>query len=405
MIGRSEGRFEPWFLGLFVQGAIFLGFIPMLVPLMVLEIFGDPETVGLVMSLLGFSALSSLLWGWVASRGAVRKVHLAGLLQLGMGGFVLAMAHGELVLWMIGTLLIGLGSAANLAMSFTLIGGAGLPPKEESSKIASLQMMLPSGQVTGLVLVAALLFMFPNTADLETVSFSIMGAIGILGMVVVLLYGGKAVVRFSRASSSPREEGSKEGVSYRKKLFWTYMLAIFLSMIPISMFESQLPNIMLDVWTIEPDTTALLVAIGVALTIFAYRAVGRMQARRGPLSVWWGSMATRLIAYLCLFALTWISAVQGTIFPLIVYWGMLFSLVFSDVSTPILTARLATIPQSSAQGIQTASMALAFAFGPLLAGFAASYLGYASITWISAAVMVIAIASTSYLGIMVKRRL
>jgi predicted MFS family arabinose efflux permease len=400
MGGRT---FELWFVGMFVQGVIFLGFIPILVPLIVLEIFGNPETVGLFISVLGFSALSSILWGILASRWNVGSVHLLGLMQLALGGFLMAFAGERLWLWMLGALFIGLGSAANLAMSFTLIGGAGLPPDQESAKISGLQRMLPSGQMTGLILVAALLFVFPETTELETVSFSLMGAIGIMGMVVVMLFGKGAVKRFSKASISPEERvDGKTG--YRKRLFWAYMLAIFLSMVPIAMFESQLPNIMLDVWTIEPDTTALVLAIGVALTILAYSAVGRMQAVRGPLTVWWGSMATRLIAYLCLFALTLISAVQGSVFPLIVYWGMLFSLVFSDVSTPILTARLATMPQSSAQNMQTASMALAFAFSPLLAGFAASNMGYASITWISAAMMVIAIVTTSYMEILVRRR-
>jgi MFS family permease len=396
-----SNSFEPWFFGIFVQGAIFLGFIPIIIPLIILDISGKPETVGLIMAILGFSAISSLIWGIVASRGSVGFIQLLGLLFMVIGSFVLALANREIVFYMLGTLFVGLGAAANLSMSYTLISGACLPPKMESSKIANLQMMLPTGQVVGLLIVATMFELEPDLGSFASTSFMVMGILVIIGLIIVGTTNRKAVHRLNIAISkckSREDEMPKAEKMNRSNSFWTFMLAVFVAMIPISIFESQLPNMMLDVWSIEPDTTSLVLALGVALTIFFYALIGKLQAKRGPLFVWGTGLGIRIVVYCALFVLVGITSAQGTIIPMIVYIGVLMTLVFSDVSTPIITARYATMSASSAQGIQTAALALAFAVGPLIAGFTASSLGYGSLNWIAAIFTFVAIAATVVLS-------
>jgi predicted MFS family arabinose efflux permease len=396
-----SNSFETWFFGIFVQGAIFLGFIPIIIPLIVLDISGNPETVGLIMAILGFSAISSLIWGLIASKGKVGLIQLLGLLFLVMGSFVLAFASREIALYMIGILLVGLGAAANISMSYTLIGGACLPHEEESSKIANLQMMLPTGQVAGLLIVAAMFELQPDLGSFASASFMVMGILALLGLIIVGTTNRNAVHRLTLAlakCNSGENEMPKAERMNRSSLFWTFILVVFVAMVPISIFESQLPNLMLDVWSIEPDTTSLVLAVGVALTIFAYNLIGRFQAKQGPLAVWGTGLLIRIVIYCALFVLVGIASAQGTIVPMIVYIGVLMTLVFSDVSTPIITARYATMNASSAQGIQTAALALAFAVGPLIAGFAASGLGYGSLTWIAAIFTFVAIAITVVLS-------
>jgi len=100
---------EPWYLAYALLGAGVAGMIPILIPLLVNSI-GDVAQVGLVMAGLSFGGLAAPLWGSLADRFRLHRVLLVGGMLLTASGMLLFPFFHSAGMWLVLSLLLGLGS-------------------------------------------------------------------------------------------------------------------------------------------------------------------------------------------------------------------------------------------------------------------------------------------------------
>ena len=383
---------EPWYLVYALMGLVVAGLVPVLIPLVVGR-SGNAGQVGLVVAAVSLGGLSAPLWGSLADRYRAHRVLLAGgmlLAGLGLAAFPFTAQPG---VWILLTMLAGLGSASAATVANLFVVEAH-PQAEWDERIGWLQTFYGVGQVAGLLLAGAL-----TRIDL---SIGLLAAAGLCAAAAVLGWlttqtppaqpGLKALLvhpakHVKSAASSPQRlfhapqwPGMQKLGRTLRSPFGVFLVIWLLAFAGPAAVFSQYPLFMQKVFGVTPATSSVAFAIIAALGLSLYTPAGNWSNRYGPQRILRLSLGLRLLAFAGMLGLVFMPG-GGTIgwLALLAFAFVVWAWSLMSVSGTALAARLSPAGEGQGLGIFNAMTAVASILGALLGGWAAGAWGYGSI--------------------------
>lgn len=374
--------FEPWMLTMFAMGAAYSAFVSLLIPPFVTEVTGNASSAGVVMAIIALGAILGPPLGTFADKhSAHRFVLVAGVFGMALSFAMYALSAEDGALYALDALLMGVSVAAVSAAGPVFIVGAGLPQDIEAKQMTTFQLMMPAGQLAGgMLLAVAASWSFDARFWLGA------GFIGLLG-VISLLTTSEPNARLQAAIADRREAvGEAQKTTLRQVFLSTFgllWLVLVLTSITTNGVNSQVANILPNVYGIDERTTSALISAAGLLNIVLFFPAGRWMGRRGPFPVLVAGVAARTVGALgmAVVGLALDNAViLGAAFMQLLYQGN----PFVRLGQPTNAARFATFPQGAVQGWVIASSAVGSFIGAALGGFLADSIGFNSINWMAA---------------------
>ena len=374
--------FEPWMLTMFAMGAAYSAFVSLLIPPFVTEVTGNASSAGVVMAIIALGAILGPPLGTFADKhSAHRFVLVAGVFGMALSFAMYALSAEDGALYALDALLMGVSVAAVSAAGPVFIVGAGLPQDIEAKQMTTFQLMMPAGQLAGgMLLAVAASWSFDARFWLGA------GFIGLLG-VISLLTTSEPNARLQAAIADRREAvGEAQKTTLRQVFLSTFgllWLVLVLTSITTNGVNSQVANILPNVYGIDERTTSALISAAGLLNIVLFFPAGRWMGRRGPFPVLAAGVAARTVGALgmAVVGLALDNAViLGAAFMQLLYQGN----PFVRLGQPTNAARFATFPQGAVQGWVIASSAVGSFIGAALGGFLADSIGFNSINWMAA---------------------
>ena len=174
--------FKPYFLITFIVAAVWVGVSPVLIPAYVLSVTGSATDVAMVLSLMALGAFAVPVLASAADRTrAHRPIQMLSLL-LAASYVLLGLTDRPLVFAIVG-MVAGLGLGATNLFLITYYLGGGYSDKAQADALARSSRTFLFGQVSGGLLVAAML-----AADLPfELMFVIAGSLPLIAMVIAAL--------------------------------------------------------------------------------------------------------------------------------------------------------------------------------------------------------------------------
>ena len=147
--------FEWWMLSMFAIGISYSAFVSLLIPPYVTETGGDASTAGIVMGIIALGALAGPPIGSFADRyGAHRLVMVGGIAGMALSFVAYALSADNQALYALDAILMGLSVAAVSATAPVFVVGSKLDQATEAKQMTTLQLMMPTGQLVGGLLLA-----------------------------------------------------------------------------------------------------------------------------------------------------------------------------------------------------------------------------------------------------------
>ncbi|GMQ98628.1 MAG: hypothetical protein BMS9Abin17_1149 [Acidimicrobiia bacterium] len=377
--------FEWWMLSMFALGISYSAFVSLLIPPFVSDAGGDASTAGIVMAIIALGALGGPPIGSFADRYSAHRIVMVG----GIGGMALsfvayALSADSSALYALDAILMGVSVAAVSATAPVFIVGAKLDQKTEAKQMTTLQLMMPSGQlVGGLILAGITGWSFANR-------FWLGAGIVAVSFVVVWLSTANVSRRLKRAVSQDRmaaPDGGRQKIGLKQVLlstFGIYFAVLVFTSIANNGVNAQIANIMPNVYGVDAKTTSALISLAGLLNIVLYFPAGRWMARKGPFPPFMAGIAGRMIAGLGMGAvglMTDNKALLGAAFMQLMYQ----TAPFVRLTQPGLAVRFANFPAGQASGWVIAGSAIGSFVGSLLGGYLADTFGYNAVNWMAAA--------------------
>jgi MFS family permease len=395
----TQQSFEWWYVAHLIFGIVYMGFVPILVPLYVLQETNSAAEAGVVMAIIGLGALAAPAIGGFADKYLAHRIaQLGGLIALALGGFLFALVKDDLM-FAIAAILIGLGVATLMMINPTFIIGAGLEQDLESKRLTRLNQTAIVGQLIGGLLVARL----TQLGLSFQMRFLVMAVVPVIGFVVVAATNKKAAERLKIQIQAKTEviEGSQK-VSLGTilfSMFGLFLVAMMVNGLGQAALESQYPNYMQSVFKIDPAFSAAALSVAAIANLILLIFAGRWMARSGPNPLFLASLVLRLAAAVVLIALAMLGE-SSPLLPLGMYVLLLIGIAWVDLVGPALTGRLSVGSMGASQGFLMGCLALGSALGSLLGGWTAESIGFQLLPWVT----VLGVAAALVLGIVVVRR-
>lgn len=407
---RGLRLIEPWYVSYGLLGAVAAGLIPILLPLAVHRTGGVAE-VGLVMAAFGLGGLAAPVWGAAADRYRAHKILLNG------GFVVLAVA------------LVGLPLVAGPALRIALAFGGGVgaaagatvgnlfiverwPKGEWDERIGWLQTFYGAGQVGGLLLAGVL-----SNASVRVgfwVSAGLAAAAVLpgwwgteappaaLGTKPVFLtaprygeYGfGGPQRHYHHVTAATLGRVGRAVVSP----FGVFLLLWLVSLAGSSAFYSLYPAIMEAAYGMAPTASATGFGVAAAIGLVVYLPAGAWADRRGPTTVVRSALLVRVVAFLLLFAIAYLTPTLRHLFTLPVFTLVVLAWSLLIVAGTALTARLSPVGEGEGMGILNAVTAIALSLGAVIGGWGAARWGYQAVPLIGVAGVGLGLALVLLLG-------
>lgn len=373
-------------------GMAYSAFLPVLLPAYLLSVGGTPTDVGVAMSMVGLFALVGPTVGGFASRyGAYRMVQAVGVLALGAGYAVLALAKGDSFTIVLAVGIIGIGAAALLVVNPVFIVGGGLGPALQARQLMFLQLNLDIGKIAGGMVLAAM------AAASLSYDEQFWVAAGLLGLLAIFawLVSGRASMRVARAQDRAERHAQtdKTGkIPLRKLLgglFGVTLLAMLLATVMSTFISSQYSNIFSSVFGLSETKIASMVSVSGLVGIGLYFVAGRWLGRSDPVIVWAFGNGVRGVGGLTLALL---GAVGRSPFVAILGAYLLVEAcaAFSRIAQAPVAVRFAPVGAAVATGWLAAASALGQASGSIGAGVLADVTGsFEILLWVAGAVGVV----------------
>jgi MFS family permease len=377
--------FEWWMLSMFALGISYSAFVSLLIPPFVSDVGGDATTAGIVMAIIALGALGGPPIGAFADRySAHRIVMVSGIAGMALSFVAYALSADNSALYALDAILMGISVAAVSATAPVFIVGAKLDQETEAKQMTSLQLMMPTGQlVGGLMLAGVTSWSFANR-------FWLGAGIVTLAFVVVWLTTGNVSRRLKLAMGSEAGngiDGQRKKIGLKQVLlstFGIYFAVLVFTSVANNGVNAQIANIMPNVYGIDAKTTSALISLAGLLNIVLYFPAGRWMARKGPFPPFMAGVVGRMIAGLGMGAvglMTDNKALLGAAFMQLMYQ----TAPFVRLSQPGLAVRFATFPAGQASGWVIAGSAIGSFVGSLLGGYLADTFGYNAVNWMAAA--------------------
>jgi predicted MFS family arabinose efflux permease len=370
----------------FAMGAGYSAFISLLIPPFIKEISGDASAAGVVMAIIALGALLGPALGSFADKySAHRLILVLGVAGMALAFVMLALSSDKSELFAIDAIVMGVGVAAVSAVGPVFIVGARLSQEIEAKQLTTYSLMMPAGQLVGGLLLAAV------TSWTFTQRFWL-GA-GVMGAaLMVVWFTSGAPNRRLQAAIAAGGQNSDAVDKVRKaslkqvlvSMFGVYLAVLVLSSVASNGVNSQIANIMPNVYGMDEKTTSAMIGLAGLLNIVLFFPAGRWMGRSGGFSPFAAGTVARLVAGLGM-------AVVGAISDSNVLLGAAFMQVmynsapFARLAQSNLAVRYASFPAGAASGWVIAASATGSFIGSLIGGFLADQFGFNSVNWMAAA--------------------
>jgi MFS family permease len=398
-IGNSS--FEWWYMAQFSVGAIHSGFMPILIPTYVISVTGTATDVGIVMGIMGLAAMvAAPVIGSLADKyGAYRTAQLSALASQALAALIFALS-GDMLLFCVGTVFLGVGTATLMMINPTFVLGADLPREVESLRLTRLSQTGRVGSLLGALAVAGVIhasLSFP-------LRFAIMSGVAAGCLLITAIANRDAAARIKGASREVGEEASAAKVPLRKVLVSTFGLLLLgglCATVGLEVMYGQYPNYMYDVFRISPALCAAAVSVSALLTLLVLDLGGRWMGGSGPAPVWLTSLGVRLVAVGLLIPLACLPPVS-VLLPLGAYVLLRLSQAWFLLTLPPLARGMSKGAVGSTQGIVITATAIGFIIANMLSGWSADAFGFKSLPWLAAVITALALL-LGYLAIIRSR--
>jgi MFS family permease len=396
---------SSWFAAYALLGAVSSGLIPILLPLMMVQLLPhELAAVGYVMGAFNLGALTSPMWGNLADEKKAYRLVFCGGLLLELGAMVAFPQAANLGVWLILALLMGAGSAA-VSTCATLLIVDFYPHEQWTSRIGWLQTFNGAGQVTGLLLAGAfvaigyrfglwmgagllavgivvgLIFLPRSGAAQGTESQSAGNAIGLdfnalARFARVELVGGGLLKHFHVLNIA----GLKNIPKLLPTRFGRFLLSWFSVFLGVAGFFAYFPIFLKQSFGVLPATTSLTYAVAAGVGIALYNLSGVWAQKFGAQKIYFFGRILRFAGFVLLLIPMLLHRLPGSNFiallgfaVVVVAWPIL------SVTGTELTSELSPISQGAAQGLNNAANGVGTVAGTYLAGWFVHVVGYQSI--------------------------
>ena len=381
--------FEWWMLANFAIGAGYSAFVSMLIPPFVKEVAGDASAAGIVMAIIALGALLGPALGSFADKySAHRLVLVLGVAAMALAFVMLALSSETSELFALDAIVMGVGIAAVSAVGPVFIVGARLTQAVEAKQLTTYSLMMPAGQLVGGLLLAAV------TSWSFTQRFWLGAVVMAAALVTVWLASSTPNRRLQSAIASGKaanEETSPAVKEARRSslrqvflsMFGVYILVLTLSSMANNGVNSQIANIMPNVYGMSEQMTSTMIGLAGLLNIVLFFPAGRWMGRRGGFSPFTAGIVARFAAGVGM-------AVVGAALDNAMLLGAAFMQLmynaapFARLVQSSLAVRFATFPAGAASGWVIAASATGSFLGSLIGGFLADQFGFNAVNWMAA---------------------
>jgi len=381
---------EAWFFSHFTYGVVQIVFIPIILPLFILDMTGSAEKVGIAMAVFGLAGLLAPLMGvWADKNQGHRAVQNSGFVfYLIAFGFYMS-AGSSFFMMCAGAFFFGLGSAALLMMNPAFIVSAGYDHITETRKMTRLvQMNVLGSIIAGLVL-----------ASLMEAGWGYTDIMALIAAVVLVLLAITATTNKQQAvlvalqnekiASASEEEGtSKIGLTeilFSK--FGLFMAAIFCLVAGQGLIMGQYPNYMEKVFYIAPADSSVALSVSAVAGFFLIMCVEPLVKRIGSTAVWVLFSLVAGGAMMAMYLQSLSNSAVAAYIPLGLSVLFVMSITVWDMTTPSTVAKLSRVGSGLTQGLLMFTISISYAGGNAASGFVAEGISWKSIAYIVAVLL------------------
>lgn len=360
--------FSPWFISCALVALTTTGIVPILVPLEIVAVQGNPANVGLVMATIGAGMLTSPLWAALAARYSCYRQ----LMFLGSAGVGLCLwgfdACSDLPHWLVCAFLTGCCVATTFTLANIIL--VSLYPQDADERISWLQTLVTAGTVLGLVVAGAVEHL-PFGAGVWAGGITSALAAALTWSVPAQVVPPPPPQKVSGAPSWSRPLG-------------VLLLLWFLSNAGVSGYTAYYPLVMKVEFAVDPATASYVLAGASALSTLIFAGAGRVVRKLGYSRLMIASLAGRMLALVSLSVLSYQEFPGREYLALALFTIITLLWPLISVSATLLASELA-FSKSRGLGYFDGAAALAHLVGPAAAGLLANALGYESVIVFAAA--------------------
>lgn len=365
---------SPWFLSCALVALNTTGIVPILVPLEMLQIEGNPGNVGLVMATIGAGMLTSPLWATLAARFSCYRL-LMCLASAGVGLALFGFDYCDhLWQWVLCAFLTGCCVAATFTLANIVL--VSLYPDDADDRISWLQTMVTVGTVVGLALAGAV----------EHLPFQAGVWAGAITSALAALFTWWVP---SKIVPPPPKARTQDGSNWSRPL-GVLLVLWFLSNAGVSGYTAYYPLVMQGEFRVDPATASYVLAAACAVSTPIFAVAGRWARSLGHARLMIASLAGRMLALATLSVLSYQdfpgreSIALGLFAVITLLWPLI------SVSATLLASDLA-FSKSRGLGYFDGAAALAHLAGPVAAGQLANAFGYESVIVLASACIAVSL--------------
>ena len=390
----AEGRpFEWWMTSNFAMGASFSAFIALLIPPYVTEVTSDVAAAGAVMAVISLAAVLGPVLGTLADRHAAHRLVMSlGVLGMSVGFAAFAFASESATFYAIDSILLGVSLAAVSAVGPVFVVGAGLSRPLEARRMTWYSLAMPAGQVVGGAMIGA--------AAAAGWSFSVRfwmasAFCGVLAIVTWMTSKGAeerlhAAMYGDDTGAGEAADGAEKTTKVKvplKAVLWSsfglFLLVSVLSSAANNGINSQISNIMPNVYGVSEAETSTLISVAGLINLALFIPAGKLMARRGNISTYSVGIIMRLVGALGMAVVGLVA--ENTAVLAIAFMQVLYQAnPFARLAQPGTAVRFATFPAGMANGWLIAGSAAGGFIGSLLGGVLADRYGFNAVNWMGA---------------------
>ena len=313
---------------------------------------------------------------------------------MAVGFAAFAIASESSSFFAIDAIVLGVSVAAVSAVGPVFIVGAELPKELEAKRMTGYSLAMPAGQVVAGALIGWAATAGWSYADRFWLAAAFLGVLG----VVTWFAAAEPERRLHAVMYAESEDGDEEIVAGDeteatakvplKKILWStfglFLLVGTLSSVANNGINSQISNIMPNVYGMSEADTSTLIAVAGLLNIVLFFPAGKLMAKRGGLAVYSLGIIMRLVGALGM-ALVGLLA-DNAVLLAVAFMQILYQAnPFARLSQPGVAVRFATFPPGMANGWIIAGSALGGFAGAALGGVLADRYGFNALNWMGAA--------------------
>ena len=382
----KQPSFQSWMFANVAVGAGFTAFVALLVPPYITQATGSASDAGVVMALMSLAAVLGPVFGGIADRyNAHRQVMVGGMIAMTIALIAFGVASGDSEFQVIDAVIMGLGVAGVSAVAPVFIVSAGLSKELQARRLTAFSIAFPAGQVAGGLMRAA-----AAKADWSFSQRFYLGA-AVLAVLTVVVWFTSAAPTAAIVLDAPSDDESGDveqtqrtgfkGVLF--SLFGLYVLVLVLSSIANNGINSQIANILPNLYGISETATSTLISVAGLFNIVLFFAASKAMTKYGPLTPFVAGTVMRFGGALGMALLGLVTKAPVLLVAAamqLLYQGS----PFARLPQNVLAVRFAPTPSGQANGWVIAGSAFGSFVGSLLGGWLADEVGYNAINWMGA---------------------